>query len=117
MGEEEFLTAKEVAEQLRMHRNIVYRMMKLGQLKGYHIRGLICFRRTDIEQLLGDLKVEDLGGSVAEKQFLTVKEAADLLLVHTSIIRRMVREGRLKLYPIGESLYLKREDVHALLKK
>jgi excisionase family DNA binding protein len=116
MEEDEFLTANEVAERLRMHRNIIYRMMKLGQLKGYHIRGRICFRRTDIEQLLGGLRVEDPGGSVAEKQFLTVNEAANLLLVHTSIIRRMVREGRLKLYPIGESLYLKREDVHALLK-
>ena len=117
MEEDEFLTTKEVAERLRMHRNTIYRMKKLGQLKGYHIRGHLCFRRTEIEQHLGGHRVEDSGVSVAEKQFLTVREAANLLLVHPVIIHRMVREGRLKLYPMGESLYLRREDVLALLGK
>jgi len=116
MEEDEFLTTKEVAERLRMHRNTIYRMMKLGQLKGYHIRGHLCFKRTDIEQLLGGHRVEDSGVSVAEKQFLTVREAANLLLVHPVIIHRMVREGRLKLYPMGDSQYLMREDVNALLR-
>jgi len=114
---DEFLTVKEVAERLRIDRNTIYRMRKLGQLKGYHIRGHLCLRRTDIEQHLGGHRVEDPGVSVAEKQFLTVREAANLLLVHPVIIHRMVREGRLKLYPMGESLYLRREDVLALLGK
>ncbi|MBS1233217.1 MAG: Helix-turn-helix domain, partial [Nitrospirae bacterium] len=46
----------------------------------------------------------------------TAKEAADLLLVHTSTIHLMVRRGHLKPYAIGKRLRFKREDIDALLK-
>jgi excisionase family DNA binding protein len=52
-----------------------------------------------------------------ERELLTVNEAANLLLVHTSTIHHMVREGRLKAYPIGKRLRFKREDINALAKK
>ena len=128
MEEEEFLTAEEAAKWLQVHFNTIYRMAKQGRLKGYPMRPThkghwdhpsrrhLCFRRTDIEQLLGRHRVGDSWAG-AENEFLTVQEAADLLLVHPSIIRRMVREGRLKAYPIGKRLRFKREDVHALSEK
>ena len=105
-GSVPLLTTKEVAERLRMHRNTIYRMKKLGQLKGYHIRGHLCFRRTEIEQLLGHRRMA--------RELLTVKEVADLLLVRPSTIHRMVREGRLKPYRFEGHLWFRGEDIYAI---
>jgi len=105
MEEEEFLTAKEVAELLQIRPSSIYNLVKLGRLKRYPIGRRLRFRRTAVEQFM------------EERKLLTVKEAADLLLVHTSTIHLMVRRGCLKTYPVGKRLCLKREDVHALLGK
>ena len=134
MEEEEFLTAREAAKWLQVHRNTIYAMVKEGRLKGYSLRPIrpfrpsrpslrgyssrrcLCFRRTDIEQLLERHRVRD-SWAMAKNEFVTVQEAANLLLVHPSIIRHMVKEGRLKAYPIGKRLRFKREDIKALLGK
>jgi len=113
--EEEFLTVKEAAKWLGVQITTIYRLVKLGRLKGYSIGRPLRFRRTDIEQLLERHRVGDPWVSKAESEFLTMKEAADLLLVHTSTIHLMVRRGRLNPYPVGKRLCFKREDVYALL--
>ena len=123
MEKEEFLTAEEAAKRLQVHSNTIYAMVKLGRLKGYSIRRgrpirrRLCFKRTDIEQLLERHRMGDPWARKTEDEFMTMKEAADLLLVHTSTIHLMVRRGCLKTYPVGKRLCFKREDVHALLGK
>ena len=76
--------------------------MKVDRLERYPI-GRLRFRRTHVEQLM------------KERELSTVKEVANLLQVQAVTIRRMVRDGRLKPYSIGERLRFRREDVHALL--
>ena len=114
MEGEESLTAREAAEWLQVYHKTIYRMAKQGRLKGYSIRDRLCFRRTGVEQLLECRRTDDTGGSVAKNGFLTVKEVADLLLEHPVVIHRMMKEGRLRPYPIGGRLYFKREDIYAL---
>ena len=121
MEEEEPLTAEEAAKRLQVHSNTIYAMVRLGRLKGYSIRRgrpirrRLCFKRTDIEQLLERHRMGDPWARKKEDEFMTMKEAADLLLVHTSTIHLMARRGCLKTYPVGKRLCFKREDVHALL--
>ena len=52
MEEKEYLTVKEVAEWLRVTPRTIYKMVKQGRLKVYHVGKQLRFRRTDIEQLL-----------------------------------------------------------------
>ena len=104
MEEKEFLTVKEAAERLRVSPSTIYRLVELGRLKRYPIGWRLRFRRTEVERLM------------EEKELLTVKEAAELLLVHTSTIHRVVREGRLKAHHIGGHLRFKRKDIHAFLR-
>ena len=106
MEEEEPLTAKEVAEWLRVTPRTIYKMVKQGRLKVYHVGKQLRFRRTDIEQLLGRRRMA--------RELLTVKEVADLLLVRPSTIHRTVREGRLKPYRFEGHLWFRGEDIYAI---
>ena len=48
MGEKEFYIAKEVAWLLRVSPSTVYRMVKLGRLRGYVFGKRLHFRHEDI---------------------------------------------------------------------
>ena len=52
MEEEELLTAKEVAEWLRVTPRTIYKMVKQGRLKVYHDGKQLRFRREEISALL-----------------------------------------------------------------
>jgi len=53
MGEEEFLTVKEVAEWLRITPRAIYKMVRQGRLKVYHIGKQQRFRPEDVYALFG----------------------------------------------------------------
>ena len=57
------------------------------------------------------------GGAMGEKEFLTVKEAAECLRISPKTIYRMVKQGRLRFYSARRHLYFKRKDVSTLLRK
>ena len=50
-----------------------------------------------------------------EKEFLTVKEVAELLRVKPLTVYRMVKDGRLYGYSIGRNLRFKRQDIDVFL--
>ncbi len=104
MGEEELLTVKQAAERLQVSPSTIYYLVKRGRLKRYPLGGLR-FTRTDIEQLMAE-----------EKGYLSVKEVAEWLRVTPKTIRRMVKQGRLKVYHIGKQLRFRREEINAFLK-
>ncbi len=54
---------------------------------------------------------------MGEKEFLTVKEVAELLRVKPLTIYRMVKDSRLKGYSIGRNLRFKRQDIDAFLER
>ena len=56
-------------------------------------------------------------GAMEEEEFLTVKEAAELLRVHRSTIYRMAKDGHLRVYSARKRLYFKRRDILVLLSK
>ena len=51
-----------------------------------------------------------------EKEFLTVKEAAECLRVSPKTIYGMVKRGDLRFYSARRRLYFRRKDINALLK-
>ena len=51
-----------------------------------------------------------------EEEFLTVKEVAEWLRLTPRTIYSWVKQGRLKVYHVGEQLRFRREDIDALLK-
>ena len=53
---------------------------------------------------------------MGEKEFLTVKEAAECLRISPKTIYRMVKQGRLRFYSARRRLYFRRKDINALLK-
>ncbi len=50
------------------------------------------------------------------KEFLTVKEAAELLRVTPRTIHRMAHQGLLRIYSVRKCLYFKSKDINALLR-
>ncbi len=50
--DEEFMTVKEVAELLRVHRSTIYRMARRGDLRFYSDRRHLYFRRKDVRAFL-----------------------------------------------------------------
>ena len=50
-----------------------------------------------------------------EKEFLTVKEAAECLRVSPKTIYGMVKRGDLRFYSARRRLYFRRKDINALL--
>ncbi len=50
--EEELLTVKEVAEWLRVTPRTIYKMVKQGRLKAYHVDEQLRFNREDVYALL-----------------------------------------------------------------
>ena len=51
-----------------------------------------------------------------EEEFLTVNEAAELLRTHPSNIYHLVKQGRLKRYPVGHPRF-RRTDVEQLVEE
>ena len=52
-----------------------------------------------------------------EKEFMTVKEVAELLRLTPYTIRRMGKDGRLRSYSDGRRIYFKRKYISTLLRK
>ncbi len=53
MEEKEMLTVHEAANLLVVHPTIIHRMVREGRLKAYPVGKRICFKREDINALLG----------------------------------------------------------------
>jgi len=53
-----FLTLHELAKELRISRNTVYRMVEKRELAFHKVRGALRFRREDVETYLKQTRVE-----------------------------------------------------------
>jgi excisionase family DNA binding protein len=47
----EFLAPKEVAAELRCHQDLVYKLLRTGELPAYRVGGLWRVKRSDLETL------------------------------------------------------------------